>query len=441
MRSLKLLIGLSGLAGLVFAACNPGDFNSILDHAPVTIADTGGSSTGSLFVLPLPPQTGSTVAARALVTRSDKPYVATADYDMNGKVTLHEDTAAESSLGPGGAVYSSAIRSDGTIILGVPGYPGDQTPTGRVSTATTTTAADGSVKFVLTPGPTGSAGDHLGISVAAGNITGLPGGDFVVLSDSTVQLLPPSGTVPPALGCPSVALKAPPPGGTYGFRPIAVGNLLDDYSGDEVVLGGQIANQGMVVFLHYDPLNSTLSCTPTKVFAGGVSAGFGSSLAIADFDGDGRLDLAVGAPPDRVLVYFGPLDSVTDPQVTISSATASGFGNRIAPLQTSGMGSAELMVADPGARGNKGEIRIFNVTRAATSAIATLFDANQDSDSGGFGQSLGALSFEGGLCPPTTGSKLQAVPFVSVGPELLTFFTYSVGSVATPDPRCFAQPK
>jgi hypothetical protein len=96
------------------------------------------------------------------------------------------------------------------------------------------------------------------------------------------------------------------------------------------------------------------------------------------------------------------------------------------------------MVADPSARGNKGEIRVYHITRAATSAIATLFDANQDSDSGGFGQSLGTLPFEGGLCPPTTGSKLQAVPFASVGPQLLTFFAYSGSS---PDPRCFAQAK
>jgi hypothetical protein len=439
MRLLKTSLfvrGLAGLAGLAVAACNPGDFNSILDHAPVIIADTAGSSTGSLFVLPLPPQTGSKAAARALVTRSDKPYLATADYDMNGNVTLHEDTDAERSINLGGSVYSSAIRSDGTIILGVPGYPGGQAPTGRFSTAVTTAGQDGSVKFILTPGSVGTAGDHFGISVAAGNITGSPGGDFVVLSDTTVQLLPASGAVPPPLGCPSVALSAPPPGGNYGFRPIAVGDLLGD-SRDEIVLGGQIANQGMVVVVQYDPLTGTLLC-PTKVFAGGVSAGFGSSLAIADFDGDGKLDLAVGAPPDRVLVYFGPLDSVTVPQVTISSVTSSGFGNRIAPLRSSAATPAQLMVADPGARGNKGEIRIFDLTHAATTAIATLFDANQDSDSGVFGQSLGGLLFEGGLCSATTGSKLQAVPFASVGPELLSFFAYSGGS---PDPRCFAQPK
>jgi hypothetical protein len=95
------------------------------------------------------------------------------------------------------------------------------------------------------------------------------------------------------------------------------------------------------------------------------------------------------------------------------------------------------MVADPGARGNKGEIRIFDLTLAAPTTIATLFDANEDSDSGLFGQSLGSLPFEGRICNPTTGT-LQAVPFASVGPKLLTFFTYSGGSR---DPRCFAQTK
>jgi hypothetical protein len=160
-------------------------------------------------------------------------------------------------------------------------------------------------------------------------------------------------------------------------------------------------------------------------------------LAIADFNGDGLLDLAVGAPPDRVLVYFGPLDSITDPQVTIS-VPSSGFGNKVAPLRTSPTAPAQLMIADFGARGNKGEIRIFDLTHAATTSIATLFDANQDSDSGEFGQSLGTLLFEGGLCSLAAGSKLQAVPFASVGPELLTFFAYSGGSA---DPRCFARSK
>lgn len=437
MRSLK---GSLLAVVLVVAACNPSSFDSILDHAPVLVTDTGGSSTGALFVLPLPPKTGATVAARALVTRSDKTYVATADYDVNGKVTLHEDTDAESSLNLGGSIYSTAIRADGTILLGIPGFGGGAIPPGRVSTAVPTQSADGSLKLTVAPILQGTS--RLGISVAAGNITGSPAGDFVALGDNTVQLIPGSDAIPAPLSCQNVALDPPLAfAGNYGFRPIAVGNLLGD-AADEIVLGGLLGSQGVVAFVPYDPVAHALLC-PTKIFADPIAASFGTSVAIADFDGDGHADLAVGVPPNRVSIYFGPLDSSTAPDVTITNSTSTGFGKKIAPFWVTGMPSAQLLVADSSGHGGKGgELRVFTLSRAtpaltAASATAVLFDANADSDSGMLGLSLGNLSFEGRICNPTTGA-LQAVPFASLGSKLLTFFAYAGGS---PDPRCFAQAK
>ena len=112
-----LLAACAGLLG-----CNPSDFNTILDKAPVVDLGTPGSSTGSLFVLPLlAPNPATKVAARMLVSRKDSNYLALADYDMNGKATLHEASVAETSLGY--PVNSAAVRStDGLVILGTPQY-------------------------------------------------------------------------------------------------------------------------------------------------------------------------------------------------------------------------------------------------------------------------------------------------------------------------------
>src|SRR5512147_1899321 len=92
MRFAKAIrLGLMALAG---GGCNPSNFDTVLDKAPVVAFDTGSAPV----VLPLSsPSTGGTVAARMLVSRKDRAYLAIADFDKNGKVTLHQ--ATDSDLG------------------------------------------------------------------------------------------------------------------------------------------------------------------------------------------------------------------------------------------------------------------------------------------------------------------------------------------------------
>ena len=430
----------AAVAGLGLVGCNPSDFNSILDKAPVQDLGTPGSSTGSLFVLPLPaPDPATKVAARMLVSRKDSNYLALADYDMNGKVTLHEASQVEHDLGS--PVYSSAMRADGTIILGMPSYGVPPSPGGKVSTLAVSNTADGSPTFTILTSPTGFFW-HMGISVAAGFITGAPTGDFVAVGDNSVQLV---GADPSNLqiatssdSCLALQLGSTT-GDFYAFRPVVVADLLAG-GGDEIVLSG---HQGQVLFVQYD--GSTVLPCPTKVLTSAV-ASFGTSLAVGDFDGDTHMDLAVGAPPNHVYVYFGPLDAAVsaaaNPDVDIVGPTgATQFGKQIATYSLPGM-AAQLMVADPTAQspGGVGKVMLFTVSRGAVSipssaAVATLFDSNKDSDPGLLGLNLGGVEFNMGLCKPTGGKQL--VPWASLGPDLLTFFAYS-GSPA--DPRCFAQP-
>ena len=425
------------LAGLGVMGCNPSDFNTILDKAPVQELGTPGASTGSLFVLPLPaPDPASKVAARMLVSRKDSSYLATADYDMNGKATLHEASDVETALGS--PVYSSARRLDGAIIFGTPSFGGGKNPGGKVTTFAVGSKADGSASF--TPLSNIQGGGHMGISVAAGFITGAPTGDFVAVGDNSVQLV---GTDPvvPQLASSADTCQALQLGSTtgdfYAFRPVVVADVLAG-AYDEIVLGGQVAGQGQVLVVQYDG-TAVLSC-PTKILSVGASTGFGASLAAGDFDGDGHMDLAVGNPPDRVYVYFGPLDAKIAPDVTILGATPTQFGKQIAAYTMPGQATAQLMVADPAATspGGVGKVMIFNVSRStptiqSSEAVATLFDSNKDSDPGLFGLNLGGVQFNTGLCNPVGG--VQLVPWAALGPNLFTFFAYS-GPGAPADPRC-----
>jgi FG-GAP repeat len=441
MRFTKTLL-LAAFTAFGSMGCNPSDFNSILDKAPVQELGTPGSSTDSLFILPLPaPDPASKVAARVLVSNKNSNYVALADYDMNGKATLHEATEVETVLGT--PVNSSAMRADGLMILGMPKYGGGTTPSGKVSTLSVGSKADGSPAFGVQLGIQGGNGiSRIGMSVAAGNVTGVIEGDFVVVGDNSVYVLGTDPNVARASAT-SASCQAYDLGTTdhYAFRPLVVADLLTG-AFDEIVLSGQVGGQGQVLIVQYNGTQA-LPC-PMKVLALGTMISFGTSLATGDFDGDGHMDLAVGAPPSDVYVYFGPLDAATTFDVDIKAATATQFGKQIATYYLPGQASAQLLVADPIAQspGGVGKVMLFNVPRSAapyvipsTAAIATLFDSNNDSDPGLLGLNLGGVQFNMGLCRP--GSPAQLVPWASLGPNLMTFFAYS-GGVA--DPRCFAQP-
>jgi hypothetical protein len=165
---------------------------------------------------------------------------------------------------------------------------------------------------------------------------------------------------------------------------------------------------------------------------------FGASLAAADFNGDGHLDLAVGNPPDTVYVYYGPLDTKTEPDLTLQGETGSDFGRRLAVTTAS---PPDLLVAAPLAAGKPrvGKIYRFAIKGAVnpqplTAVAVVSVDGGEDGDR--FGTSLGEMRFNNtASCP---GGKDQGVLWGSTNYNIFTVFRYPSSDPATQaDPRCF----
>lgn len=436
MRLLKLSC-LGVLLVLAGVACNPSDFDTALDKAPVVSYDDG-SSAGAPFVLPLPsPPAGGSVAAQMLVTRKNNPYLALATYDKSGKLGVHQASDSDLAVLGNVAVNDAAMLGPGDpILLGTPRYGavGGLPPTGAVDLLTLTTAASGATTFTITPvTPAVDQSDHYGIAVAAGQVMDLTShGQFVVASDFAVYLVATDGSRIAATDC--VGSLADPAQGPYGFRPIAVADLFAG-GGQEIALGGP----GRVVFVQYDAASKTLQCLANATLSQ-TSTAFGSSLAVADFDLDGAMDLAVGAPP-FVYVYFGPLDTPGE-VATIGSAGSTSFGKRLAVFPMPVGTGPRLMVSDPTATANgrsgAGKVQMLRISRglgsvdAASLTTSTLFDSASDSPTGVFGDVLGSLQLDATAC----GGGVMPLPWAASGGSILAYFNYPG---ATGDPRCWGK--
>ncbi len=366
-----------------------------------------------------------------------------AEYNKDGKVTVHKAGDTDlANLGNTGVNSAASLGPDSPIILGTPRYgaTGNQTAPGRVSLLTLTTLADGTSSLSVQGGPQGL--NHFGITVAAGRVTDLAGaGEFVAVSDDSVALLAADAkSVIAHTECQAVAL-ADPNASLLANRPVVVADLVAG-GGEEIVLSGL----GQVVFLQYDRATASLVCLPLLVLTQGASTSFGTSLTVGDFDGDGNPDLAVGTPPDRVYVYFGPLplDASAAEFVTIvGSPGSSSFGKRLGVYPMPKPPGDRLMVADPsasvGTRSGAGKVMVLKVTRGiptvdvVSATVSTIFDSNTDSPPGVFGDSLGTLQFDTRVCSASGGPTV--VPWATSGTRVLTYFNYPSNT----DPRCFAQ--
>jgi hypothetical protein len=215
---------------------------------------------------------------------------------------------------------------------------------------------------------------------------------------------------------------------------MAIGSLLP--SGPVIAIGVPGANApGTVVF--YAVSAGAVTCAgilnAPALISGVVNAGFGAALAIGDFDGDGLPDLLVGAPPNAVHLYKGPLTLPAAPTATIGKpASSAEFGAALAALNLDGVKGDEALVGDPGATLNgvtgAGDVTVYTgATLAAVTKTPVLTDHSPGTGEG-YGSAVAGLPFC--AVAPCTAATLTPLPLVGAPGATFTYFTLGLA-----DPR------
>jgi hypothetical protein len=427
------------------AGCDWRDFDTLQGQTPVqkVTAPSGFQSTSDFagLVLPVAPPADGSVSAWFLTSATVSLGVALVQVGANGGQSVQSlQSATLDNLGTNNPLTALAeIPGTGTAFLGAP----------SLSSLVTVNLATREVSPFLVSALTGSE-LQLGAGVAAGSLTGTAAPDLAAISTSTLHVFvdgSPAQDLSPSpadiTACP-IALSPNIPNAERAHRAMAVGSLLA--SGPAVAIGvPNTAQPGSVVFYSVSASAITCAGTLSAPTASAADAGFGEALAVGDFDGDGLPDLLVGAPPNAVYMYKGPLTLPAIPTATIPKpANSAQFGTALAALNLDGKKGDEALVGDPGVTlgGVSGAGNVTVYTGPTLTALTTpvmppttppttmpLVLADHNPGAGeGYGSAVAGLPFC--AAAPCTAATLTPLPLVGAPGAAFTYFT--LGPV---DPR------
>ncbi len=424
--------------------CDWRAFDTLQNQTPVVkVTAPGGFQSSSDFaslLLPVAPPADGSVAAWFLTSATESTGVALVEVDAGGGESVQNiQSATLDNLGISNPLTALAeIPGTGTAFLGAPS---------SLNGLVTVNLATQEVNPFLVSAQTGSE-LQLGAGVAAGALTGTTAPDLAAISTSTVHVF-----VDFAVGSTAMLTDLSPASADITACPITLGNVPNAERAHRAMVIGSLLASGPVVAIGVPGANAPGTVVFYAVTAGVVTcagilaapalasglpnAGFGAALAIGDFDGDGLPDLLVGAPPNAVYLYKGPLAPPATPLAKILAPLGSAeFGTALAVLNLDGKKGDEVLVGDPGAtlNGVSGAGNVTVYTGATLAPVTTalgepLVLADHSPGTGeGYGSAVGALSFC--AAAPCTTAALTPLPLVGAPGAAFTYFT-----LGATDPR------
>jgi len=142
---------------------------------------------------------------------------------------------------------------------------------------------------------------------------------------------------------------------------VGVGDFDNGGYKDDLLVGAPTYRGWGGVYLYYDG-----SGTPTLFDEGSSGEQFGSAIAVADFNGDGKDDIVIGAPgwrsqDGRWFIYYGGDSPITGSDVTKLGSSDQNLGSAFATgmIVDNAWNGADLVVGAPADATNDGKAIIY----------------------------------------------------------------------------------
>lgn len=391
MRTRSIVFSLASLS--LIASCDHRVFNDLEDQVWVNANSAPSDSPSAGYGVGLVNAGGDDL--QYVVASESPPALFLVKFDENGSrnelVTSNvQDVLTNADRFPTPAIMAvdaTGFGSAGNVAVGV-GAINDGTPSlymlrGDTGEAQPTIALEGSAApSGIAFGDTDASAD-IDLFAAAGE-------DINLVANYKSSTTAVACNVGGATGDVLIADVAATPGG----------EVLISVGGEILVTTGTTLATAAVDVAQTDCFGVTPAVA--TIAAPGGEASFGKLLRQGDFDGNGVLDLVIGAPAENAVYVF--LDwSVATPSTGTLIAAPSGatsFGTAIVVGDFGGDGRDDLVISDPGrdvgANPSAGSVYIYTGEAAGTFADpVTLHDATPQDDQV-FGQSLTVTEAFGG---------------------------------------------